>query len=277
MYVILAVVAALLLLNLLGMYLLQPYITFPRPPIQAQRLEALAAAGGESIWLDVAGQKVEAWLLPGATSGPAPLLIHAHGNGELIDFWVDAFTVVRAAGVHVLLVEFPGYGRSAGAPSEASVTAALVAAYDRATADSRVDPHRVMGYGRSLGGGAIAQLAARRPLAALVLESSFTSLTEIIRRYYVPDWLVRNRFDTRAVLTAYRGPVLIIHGTTDDIIPVAHAHALKAAAPRATLKLLPCGHNDCPPQWELVLSFLVANGVCRKLEQESTHEEDHAC
>lgn len=277
MYAILAVVVVLLLLNLLGMYLLQPRITFPRPPIHAQRLGALAAVGGESIWLDVDGQRVEAWLLPGAARGPAPLLIHAHGNGELIDFWADAFTLVRGAGIHVLLVEFPGYGRSAGAPSEVSVTAALVAAYDRVVADPRIDAQRVVGYGRSLGGGAIAQLAARRPVAALVLESTFSSLTDIIRRYYVPDWLIRYRFDTRAVLATYGGPVLIIHGTTDGIIPVAHAHALQAATPRATLQLLPCGHNDCPPQWELVLSFLAANGVCRKAEQESTHEEDHAC
>lgn len=277
MFMILAVVAVLLLLNLLGMYFLQPHITFPRPPVYAQRPGVLATVDGESLWLDVEGQRVEAWLLPGATRGPAPLLIHAHGNGELIDFWADAFTVLRAAGIHVLLVEFPGYGRSTGTPSEASVTAALVAAYDRAIADPRVDAQRVIGYGRSLGGGAIAQLVARRPMAALVLESSFTSLTDIVRRYFVPDWLVRNRFDTRAVLATYRGPVLIIHGTTDGIIPVAHARALEAAAPRATLQLLPCGHNDCPPQWELVLSFLAANGVCRKLEQEPTDEEDHAC
>src|SRR3954470_22139000 len=172
MYAILAVLAVLLLLNLLGMYLLQPHITFPRPPLHAQRLAALTAVGGESIWLGIDGQRGEAWLLPGAATGPAPLLIHAHGNGELIDFWADAFTKLRAAGMHVLLVEFPGYGRSAGAPSETSVTAALVAAYDKVIADPRIDSHRVVGYGRSLGGGAIAQLAARRPVAALVLEST---------------------------------------------------------------------------------------------------------
>src|SRR6188508_1563390 len=196
MYVILAVVAVLLLLNLLGMYFLPPHITFPRPPVYAQRPGTLAAVGGESIWLDVDAERVEAWLLPGSASGPAPLLIHAHGNGELIDFWGDAFTTLRAAGIHVLLVEFPGYGRSTGAPSEASVTAALVAAYDKVVVDPRIDAQRVVGYGRSLGGGAITQLVARRPMAALILESSFTSLTDIVRRYYVPNWLDRNRFDT---------------------------------------------------------------------------------
>lgn len=272
---ILAVVAVLLLINLICMYFLQPRITFPRPPVYMQKPQALTAAGGESLWLDAAGDRVEAWLLPAtAAKVPAPLLIHAHGNGELVDFWAAEFSTLREAGIHVLLVEFPGYGRSAGDPSEASVTAAFVAAYDRAAADPRVDAQRVIGYGRSLGGGAIGQLAARRPMAALVLESTFTSLRDIVRRYYVPDWLVRNRFDTRSVVAAYRGPMLIIHGIRDGIIPVDHAQALKLAAPGATLQLLPCGHNDCPPQWELVLSFLAANGVCRKPEPEARHEND---
>jgi hypothetical protein len=270
---ILAVVAVLLLLNLVGMYFLQPRITFPRPPPYLQKPEALIAAGGEQLWLDAAGARVEAWLLPAtAMTGPAPLLIHAHGNGELIDFWAGEFSRLRAAGLHVLLVEYPGYGRSGGEPSEASVTAAFVAAHDRAVADPRVDARRVIGYGRSLGGGAIGQLAARRPIAALVLESTFTSLRDIVRRYYVPDWLVRNRFDTRAVLAKFDGPMLIIHGSRDGIIPVAHAHALKLAAPAARLRLLPCGHNDCPPQWELVLGFLGDTGVCRKPGEEAKHE-----
>ena len=277
MYMILAVVAVLLLVNLLCMYFLQPRITFPRPPLSTQRPGALATEGGESLWLDADGQRVESWFLPGDSSVPAPVLIHAHGNGELIDFWADAFPLLRAAGIHVMLVEYPGYGRSSGEPSEASLTSALVTAYDKVVADPRVDAQRVIGYGRSLGGGAIAQLVARRPMAALILESSFTSLTDIVRRYYVPNWLVRNHFDTRAVLATYRGPVLIIHGTTDGIIPVAHARALGAAAAGATLHLLPCGHNDCPPQWEVVLSFLAANGVCRKPEQEPTHEQNHIC
>jgi len=271
--VILAVVAVLLLINLLCMYFLQPRITFPRPPASLQKPESLVAAGGESLWLDAGGERVEAWLLPAtSTRGPAPLVIHAHGNGELIDYWAEEFSTLRDAGIHVLLVEFPGYGRSGGEPSEASVTAAFVAAYDRAIADPRVDARRVIGYGRSLGGGAIGQLAAQRPLAALILESTFTSLRDIVRRYFVPDWLVRNRFDTRAVLATFSGSVLIIHGTRDGIIPVAHAQALERAAPGATLRLLPCGHNDCPPQWELVLSFLAEKGVCRNPDQEAKHE-----
>jgi pimeloyl-ACP methyl ester carboxylesterase len=277
MLTILLVVAGFFLLNFAAMYFLQPRFTFPKPPLASARPHALQDALGEALWSEVEGLRVEAWLLPGTAAGPAPVLIYTHGNGELIDYWADEFVPLRAAGIHILLVEYPGYGRSGGSPSEASVTAALVASFDRVVADPRIDPRRIIGYGRSLGGGAIAQLAARRPLAALVLESTFTSLTDIVRRYFIPDVLVRNRFDTRAVLANFRGPVLLLHGQFDQVIPVAHAEALKAAAPRAELHVFQCGHNNCPRQWELVLSFLAANGVCRKPEQEPSHEETHTC
>jgi fermentation-respiration switch protein FrsA (DUF1100 family) len=240
---------------------LQRYLTFPRAHPSVEQPAARTAAGGEALWFDIDGARVEAWFLPAAGDPPAPLLIHAHGNGELIDIQTQSVASLRTAGIAVLLVEYPGYGRSTGHPSQASVTATFVAAYDWARRDARVDGTRIIGYGRSLGGGAIAQLAARRPVAALVLESTFISLGEMVRDAGVPRWLVVNTFDTRAVLTGYPGPVLVLHGTRDGTFPVAHAHSLHAASPRATLHLEACGHNDCPPQWELVLSFLARNGV----------------
>lgn len=269
--------AAFAVATLAAVYYLQRLGTFPAPPAAAQQPQARELSGGEAIWLDIDGQRVETWLLPGATAAPAPLLMYAHGNGELIDFWAGEFAPIRAAGIHVLLVEYPGYGRSGGKPSEHSITATLVAAYDRVAGDPRVDARRILGHGRSLGGGAMAQLAARRPLAALILESSFTSLEEIIRSYHVPGWLVLNRFNTRAVLATFRAPVLVLHGKHDDSIPVGHAQALAAAAHKVQLHLLDCGHNNCPRQWELVLGFLAANGVCRKPDQEATHEEVDIC
>lgn len=272
MLVLLLLLVAFPLGFLAVVHFLQQWGTFPAPPAAAQAPQAITPARGEVIWVEAGGHRVETWLLPAATPGRAPLLMYTHGNGELIDFWADQFDAIRAAGIGVLLVEYPGYGRSGGKPSERSVTDALVAAYDRIARDPRVDAHRIFGHGRSLGGGAMAQLAAKRPLAALILESTFTSLADILRGYHLPDWLIRNRFDTSAVLQAYRAPVLILHGAHDINIPVAHAHGLKAAAPGAALHLLNCGHNDCPRQWELVLSFLAANGVCRK--PEAKHESD---
>ena len=277
MLTIFLVIAGLLLLNFVAMYFLQPTFTFPRPPPAAARPQALQEARGEALWSEVDGQRVEAWLLPAAVAGPAPLLVHTHGNGELIDYWPEALAPLRAAGIHVLLVEYPGYGRSGGSPSERSITTALLAAYDKVIRDPRVDAQRVIGYGRSLGGGAMAQLAARRPLAALVLESSFASLADMVRAYHVPDWLIVNHFDTRRVLEGFKRPVLLMHGVHDGIIPVDNVYALKAAAPHAALHTMNCGHNDCAPQWDLVLRFLAENGVCRKPGQERLHEEITDC
>lgn len=256
-----------------GVHYAQTALAFPHPPASAAQPRELEIAGGESKWFDVNGTRVEAWLLPAASAGVAPLIVYTHGNGELIDFWAQAFEPMRAAGFHVLLVEYPGYGRSSGKPSERSITAALLAAYDDATQDPRVDATRIVGYGRSMGGGAIAQLAARRPLAALILESTFTSLEDMIRAYHVPRWLIVNHFDTRQVLGSFRKPVLLLHGIYDEVIPVAHAHALEAVAPGAELHLMNCGHNNCPPHWELLLRFLGSNGVCRKPVQEAPDEK----
>jgi pimeloyl-ACP methyl ester carboxylesterase len=251
-------------------YLIQRFVTFPIPPSTAWDPGALAANGGEQVWLDVDDDRVEAWYLPPrATSGPSPLLIYAHGNGELIDMRAGDFAILREAGVAVLQVEYPGYGRSEGSPSDDSLTAAHVAAYDWAVTNPRIDSRRIAGYGRSLGGGAIAQLAARRPLAALVLESTFENFEEIVMAYGVPRYLLVNRFDTRGVLARYEGPVLLLHGTLDRTFDAANARALAAVARRATLHLDACGHNDCPPRWEMVLGFLVANGVSGEPQEAS--------
>jgi hypothetical protein len=218
---------------------------------------------GEQVWLGLGPGRTEAWLLPSLAGGgvASPLVIFAHGNGELIDFWAEEFEALRRWGVAVLLVEYPGYGRSPGRPSEASVTAAMVAGYDWAAARTDIDAQRIVAYGRSVGSGAACALARERPVAALVLESAFTSVHRMARRYGLPRLLVRDPFDNLAVVRQFPRPVLILHGEADEIIPVSHAHALHQAARSATLHLLPCGHNDCPRPWSLVRQFLADHGL----------------
>jgi len=243
------------------LFFAQRSVVFPRGAIPPSAADP-ARFGGERLWLEAGGITTEAWLLPAhAGAKPGPLLLFAHGNGELIDHWVDAFEPARARGASALLVEYPGYGRSGGAPSEASIRAAMVAAYDWAAGQERVDRARIVGWGRSLGGGALCTLAEERQLAALVLESTFTSVRNMARRFFVPGFLVRDPFDNLSLIRRFEGPLLLLHGERDEVIAVEHAHALHAAAPRAELHLLPCGHNDCPRPWSEVLGFLSAHGL----------------
>jgi pimeloyl-ACP methyl ester carboxylesterase len=227
--------------------------------------------GGERVWLEAGAARTEAWLLPariGAAAGP--LLLFAHGNAELIDHWADAFEPARVRGVSALLVEYPGYGRSSGSPSEPSIRAAMTAAFDFAVARGFA-PERIVGWGRSLGGGAVCALASERPLAALVLESTFVSAVSMAERLGLPAalarLLVRDRFDNLGVLRRFAGPVLLLHGARDEVVPPAEAEALHEALPGADLHWLPCGHNDCARPWAPVLRFLAAQGMLARAER----------
>jgi len=220
----------------------------------------LERARGERLWLETPGGRVEAWLLPAAVRAePGPLVLYAHGNGELIDHWPDEFGPLRSLGISVLLVEYPGYGRSAGSPSQPSITEAMTLAYDLAASRPEVDAERIVGWGRSLGGGAVCALSRERRLAALVLESTFTSVARMARGFGLPRFLVRDPFDNEEAVRAFDGPMLLVHGERDEIIPPDHARALHAAAPRSELHLAPCGHNDCPRPWEALERFLAAH------------------
>ena len=247
----------------------QRSVLFPAPwaPTRISRGPA------EIVWLPQPAGAVEALLLlPSDSSAtPAPLVIFMHGNAELADQWVDQFAVPRSWGWAVLLVEYPGYGRSAGHPSEASITAAASAALEWARRDVRLDAARIVAYGRSLGGGPAARLAADHQLAGLILESTFTSVRPLAARYLIPGILVRDPFDNLAALTRYRGPLLVLHGRRDELIPVAHGRALAAAVAGADFHELSCGHNDCRPPWEIIGSFFTNRGLTPSIRTGQSH------
>ena len=222
-----------------------------------------ASAGMEIIRLPTAAGNVEVLFLP-ATDPPAalpkPLLIYAHGNGEVTDLWVTAFDGFRERGIGVLLVEYPGYGRSTGKPSERSIRIAMDAAYDHIVSDPRVDRTRILGFGQSLGGGAICLLAQDRPLRALILESTFPSLDIFAAGYWAPSFLLRDHFNSLATVSRFAGPILVIHGRQDPLIPWQQGQRLAAASAHATFKLYNCGHGCWDPEqlpfWQDALPFL---------------------
>ena len=226
------------------------------------------ADGAEPLRVHTSFGDVDAIFLPakGMTdSDPEPVVIFAHGNGEVIDYWMRGLDGFRDRGIGVLLVEYPGYGRSTGTPSEDSIRAAMAAAYDRIAVDPRVDRTRIFGYGQSLGGGAICQLAAVRPLRALILQSTFTSLDIFARRYGAPAFLLHGHFDSVDVVSHYAGPVLVIHGRQDSLIPWEQGRLLAAAASHSTFKLYDCGHGcwepDMLPFWSDAEVFLRTAGI----------------
>ncbi|MGB5750539.1 MAG: alpha/beta hydrolase [Desulfobacterales bacterium] len=236
------------------LFVLQRQILFPRYQIPQAVQTEQPIAGLEKIWLDTDSGKVEAWFLPsdGSPSDkPRPVVIFGHGNGEIIDFWLEELQEFTRRGIALMLVEYPGYGRSSGYPSEESITQTFVTAYDRLTSREDVDPTRIVFFGRSLGGGAVCALARHKPSAALILMSTFTSAKSFAKKFLVPPFLVRDPFDNLEVVKNYPNPMLIIHGKNDTLIPYSHGKALHAAARRAEMITYNAGHNDCPPDWNV--------------------------
>ena len=249
---------ALFCVVLAGLYLaaawfLQRPVLFPAP----QALALTTRGSAELLRRD--GFHAILLLADDRFTGPRPLIVFAHGNGELAEYWVGEFGTMRSWGTSVLLLEYPGYGGAPGSPSEASIRAAAVAAYDWAASDPRIDKDRIIPWGRSLGGGAAAAIAEERPVAALILESAFTSVRPLAARYLLPGWMVRDPFDNLAALRDYRGPLLVLHGTADRIVPIAEGRALAAAVPGAEFHEMPCGHNDCERPWRVIERFLSAH------------------
>ncbi len=261
MAVAVAVVATgLLVAYWLLLFLAQRSVLFPMPPVTGAPPRPPHA---QQIWLPTSFGRLEAWYLPALRPSKerSPLLLFAHGNGELIDYWPEEFEEPRRWGMSVLLVEYPGYGRSDGAPSQASIMEGMLAAHDWARQHADVDASRIIPYGRSLGGGAASILAVERRAPALILESTFSSVAAFASGFAAPAFLVRDKFDSVSALKTFNAPVLILHGDRDELVPPHHARTLAAAAGNSTLQFLPCGHNDCPRPWAEVRAFLDRHGL----------------
>jgi fermentation-respiration switch protein FrsA (DUF1100 family) len=252
---------------------MQDTMVFPghRFPPPATGQPKLLGAGVEPVthWLEPAdGVRVESWLYlpPGATAAqPAPVVLFFHGNGELIDHQFAIIEGYLRLGVGVFLPEWRGYGRSGGAPSQRAIGEDMRAFHAWLVAQPGVDPRRLIYHGRSLGGGVACDLASTHPPAAMVLESSFTSVTALAARMLLPPFLARHPFRNDRVIAQADWPLLIMHGTRDGSIPVSHARLNRAAATRSPKVLyyeFDCDHNELPPSaeqaryWSLVTELV---------------------
>jgi fermentation-respiration switch protein FrsA (DUF1100 family) len=206
---------------------------------------------------------VEAWLIKGngaTPKSPGPLVFFAHGNAELIDHCPNALKRYQQLGISVLLVEYRGYGRSAGDPSQEAITDDYIAFYDMMIKRADVDTSRIFFHGQSVGGGVVCSLASHRTPKALIVQSTFTSVKDMAAKYFMPAFIVRDPFDNEKLLSQFDRPVLMFHGTEDKVIPYGHSQQLLKVAKHGKLVTYKCGHNNLPPDagdyWQHIEVFL---------------------
>lgn len=181
------------------------------------------------------GLRLDAWWVPARTSRGG--LLFLHGNAGNISHRLASIEQFHRLGLSVLILDYRGYGRSEGSPSEAGTARDARAGWRWLRDTAGLPPGEIVLFGRSLGAAVAANLAGDlkgevRP-AALILESPFRSVPELAQRLYpiLPArWLSRFDYDTAAYVAQSEAPVLVIHSREDDIIPFAEGEAVHAAA-----------------------------------------------
>jgi hypothetical protein len=220
-------------------------VYFPGPPPElTPAARGLAYRDVELATAD--GVRLSGWFLPAADARGVVLV--SHGNAGNVAARIPYAEAFVAAGLAVLLYDYRGYGSSAGSPSEAGTYLDAEAAFDWIVGPGGFPPARVALYGESLGGGVSIELATRRPVACVVVESTFTSLPALGRRLYpwLPVQLLATiRYDNAAKIAGLGVPVMVVHSPDDDLVPFDLGRALFDAArePKAFLAT-EGGHND---------------------------------
>lgn len=170
-------------------------------------------------------------------------ILYSHGNAEDIGDLEPLFRQLHDAGFSVLGYDYEGYGTSEGTPGEQAAYHDIDAAYAFLTEQAHVSPGHIIDLGRSIGSGAAIDLAARKPVGGLIVQSGLTSAFVVLTK--VP-LLPFDKFNNLAKIRRVKCPVLVMHGKRDQVIPFQHGERLFAAAPGPKWSLWAegAGHND---------------------------------
>ena len=202
-----------------------------QPDPQHTTPEAVRLSGvTERIIATPDGQRLVAWA---AKAKPGqPTLLYFHGNGNALTYRSGRIASFQAEGYGVLMIAYRGYSGSTGGATEDNIVADARLAYDTLRKDG-LSPEDIVIYGESLGTSVAVQTAIVKPARALILEAPFTSMVDAWKQFvpYLPvDLLLRDRFETKAVIAQVRMPLLVMHGERDKLVGFQLGRALFAAA-----------------------------------------------
>lgn len=207
------------------------------------------------------------WTKPRDWQSGQGAVLYFHGNAGNLSSRGTAMLEWRdRLGLAVLIVDYPGFGRSEGLPNESSCYAAGEGAYAWLTDTAKVPGHRIVLLGGSLGGAMATELAVHHPARMLVLVCAFTSFPDMAQKTFpwLPArWLVRNQLDNLSKIGKVVCPVFIAHGTADQLVPMSQGRRLYAAAhqPKFFFPMPTIQHDEFPTHdcFAALRDFMTAN------------------
>ncbi|MEM7254045.1 MAG: alpha/beta fold hydrolase [Pseudomonadota bacterium] len=218
----------------LAMFLLQPRMLFVPARVLHQNPSAQNLRF-EDIHLTTAdGVRIHGWLVAARTTidHARQTVLFLHGNGGNIADRMDSLAILSDFGFDVFIIDYRGYGRSEGKPSEEGTYRDAMAAWEFLVQDRGLAPESIVILGRSLGGAIATWLAANVTPGGLIVESTFRSLPTLAARLYpwLPArYLTRFRYDSLGHAPRIKCPVLVVHSREDELIPFDEGEKLFAA------------------------------------------------
>jgi len=245
---VIAAASALLIWTIVLMIFEEKFIYFPQKYPQGAYDQARSIPNMRDCWIKTDDSvKIHAWFAP-AESAKATLVI-SHGNAGNISHRYLLLRSLQRHGFNALMYDYRGYGRSEGTPNENGIYKDGLAAYDYAVTLPEAKPGRVILWGTSLGGAVAIDVATQRQVAALILESTFTSAADVacvVYPFLPVQFFMHTKLNSIEKITTLTIPILVIHGAHDSIVPIGLGRKLYNAAnePKDFYEILNADHND---------------------------------
>ena len=258
----LAIGIALYLLVLAALYMFQRSVLYIPPRVYLTPAGAELSGAIEVPAPDAPNDIMGWWIPPKDTH--APVVMYFHGNGSAVYGAHDVYRTLHDNGYGVFALAYPGYPGRAGETTQQSLTEAAIEGYDYLNAQG-IAPDKITFYGTSLGAGIAAQLSVRRKPAMIIMEAPFTSAADMAQRsfpIFPAGFLTKDKFRSDAALSDSAIPMIWIHGTNDNVIPLEVGQALFDGydGPKSAHVVQGGGHNNL---WHLSSETIILEALSK--------------
>ena len=260
----------ILYLALLGFGIIFAYIKYIEnkniyfPAKEIESLPSLMDIPFEDVYIKTDdGIKINGWFMPYKEANYT--LLFFHGNAGNIGHRLEKLNILRELGVNIFIIDYRGYGKSEGRPSEKGFYLDAQAAYRYLVESREIVPQQIILYAESLGTAIAIDLASKLKVRALIIEGAFSNGKDMAKRIYpfIPNFLFSNMYDSTAKIKNIEAPKLFLHTQDDEVVPWELAKKLYSLAcePKEFIALTG-GHNqaflDSQEKYQSAISYFLS-------------------